>query len=124
MIDGEVAVSGGPVLIPQVRKTSNVIDRARGLLGRSRLRIGEALLIEPCASVHTMGMTYSLDLAFMDDTGLVLKVAENVRPLRCAGARGARSVLEMPAGGLEDAGIERGMRLVWRRPSGAIETNF
>ena len=38
--------------------------RARGLLGRPRLAPDQGLWIAPCASVHGLGMGYTLSMSF------------------------------------------------------------
>lgn len=73
--------------------------RAR-LLGLSHLSYEEAgsgLLIPRCASVHTFGMRFALDIVFLDREGRVLGFRRRVKPRRFAGCRGARSVLEIPS---------------------------
>lgn len=72
------------------------------LLGLSRLERSEAgpgLLIPRCASVHTFGMRFALDLVFLDAEGRPLALRRGVPPRRIAGHRGAAAVLELPAGG-------------------------
>ena len=46
--------------------------RSRGLLGRSGVE--GALLLRPCRSVHSLGMRFSMDVAFCDDDLQVLRV--------------------------------------------------
>jgi hypothetical protein len=73
--------------------------RAR-LLGLSRLHREEAgpgLLIPRCASVHTFGMRFALDLVFLDGNGRVLEVRRQVGRGRVVWCRGARAVLELPS---------------------------
>ena len=63
--------------------------RLRGLLGT--MPNEDLVLLTPCSDVHTFGMSYSLDLAFIDARGRVLKSYRNVEPgsrLRCAHAKG------------------------------------
>jgi uncharacterized membrane protein (UPF0127 family) len=45
--------------------------RRRGLLGRDHLE--GALVLRPCRWVHTIGMQFPLDVAFLDDDGQVVK---------------------------------------------------
>jgi uncharacterized membrane protein (UPF0127 family) len=73
--------------------------RAR-TLGLSLLDCGDAgtgLLIPRCASVHTFGMRFALDLYFLDADGAVLASRLAVPPRRFAYRRGAAAVLEVPA---------------------------
>jgi uncharacterized protein len=72
--------------------------RLRGLMGRRALASGTGLLIRPGASVHTCFMRFPIDVVFLDREHRVLRVAEAVRPWRLVGARGARAVVELPAG--------------------------
>ena len=47
------------------------------------------LLIAPCRDVHTFGMRVSLDIAFLDANGVVMRVSRDVgrwRRIRCPGA--------------------------------------
>jgi len=114
MIRGEIVVAGGSALISEVYKTTNAMERARGLLGRGRLEAGQAILLEPCAAIHTIGMGYPLDVAFLNEAGRVVKVASGLRPFRFASARGARAALEMNSGAMDRLGIVPGVRLEWR----------
>lgn len=73
--------------------------RLRGLLGTSS-NWGDgyrALLIPRCCSVHTFGMRYPLDIAFVDAQGTVLRSERNVVPGRLLSCKGACFVLERPS---------------------------
>jgi hypothetical protein len=83
--------------------------RLVGLLGRSGLAQGEALLLEPCSSVHTAFMRFPIDVIYLDREAKVVKVAPRMKPFRMGGVlRGARSVIELPAGVIERTGTARG----------------
>jgi uncharacterized membrane protein (UPF0127 family) len=72
--------------------------RAR-LLGLAfRRRAAEPLLIPRCRSVHTFGMRFAIDVVFLDAGGRVLRVVKRVPPCRIVSCRGARAVVEIPAG--------------------------
>jgi hypothetical protein len=62
-----------------------------------RERVGAGLLIPRCASVHTFGMRFALDVYFLDGDGRVLFVHRGVPPRRLRRCRGARAVLEIPS---------------------------
>lgn len=102
------------VLIPRAWRATGALDRMRGLLGRPALQRGEAMLIEPCSSVHTVGMAYPLDIAFIDGRGKILKLCGRVRPFRAAFALGTRSTLEMAGGEIARLGLAAGDELQWR----------
>ena len=73
-------------------------DRLRGLLGSPPPAPGHALLITPCASVHTAFMRYPIDVVFVDRHGRILKVVEALPPWRTAACWRARHTLELAAG--------------------------
>ena len=81
-----------------------------GLMGKRRIGADEGLLIEPCSSIHTMFMLFTIDVVFLDSERRVLKVA-TVPPFRAAFARGSRSVLELAEGIAARRGIEVGHQL-------------
>ena len=86
------------VNVLHIRIAGGFLQRARGLLLRPPLRANEALLIPGCASVHTFGMRYAIDVVFLDPLGRVLHVAGSLRPWRIASQPGAAAVLELLAG--------------------------
>ena len=73
-------------------------DRLVGLMGEEddrRLR----LVIPRCSSIHTWFMRKAIDVVFLDAQGKVVAVHPAVGPWKfLLGPRGARSVVEMPAG--------------------------
>jgi uncharacterized membrane protein (UPF0127 family) len=83
----------------------------RGLLGRRALPSGEGLLLRPAGSVHTAFMRFPIDVVFLDTDGAVVGIAPELRPWRAAGRRGARAVLELPAGECERRGLRTGDRV-------------
>jgi uncharacterized membrane protein (UPF0127 family) len=85
--------------------------RFRGLMGRDELAPGQGLLLRPVGSIHTCFMRFPIDVVFMDADLRVLRVAGEVGPWRARVQRGARVVLELPAGDAERAGIQAGDQL-------------
>ncbi len=74
--------------------------RVRGLLGRDGLEGG--LLLPRCRSVHTIGMRFAIDVAFLDRQGRVVAVVAPMRPWRVGRVRlRARQVVEAEAGAFE-----------------------
>ena len=94
--------------------------RRRGLLGRDGLREASAMLLAPCAAVHTAGMRFAIDVVFLDRQGFTVKVVRDLRPLRIALASGAHAVIEMPAGSLGWGDVLLGDRLYLTSASTAI----
>lgn len=89
------------------------LTRMRGLLGRRELPSGEGILLRPASSVHMAFMRFAIDAVFLDRDLRVVKIAPDLKPWRVAGARGAKSVLEIPAGEAARRGLTVGDRLVY-----------
>ncbi|HST45727.1 MAG TPA: DUF192 domain-containing protein [Luteimonas sp.] len=91
-------------------------QRLRGLLFRPALSPdgSEALVIVPCASVHTFGMAYPLDLVFLDREGRVCGWREALAPWRMAGCRGARATVELHGGTLARLAPRMGEAWTWQ----------
>ena len=87
--------------------------RLRGLLGRSTLTDNQGMLIYPCNSVHTIGMSYPLDIVYLNDKNQVLKITRNLKPWRSSGCKGATKVLELTAGNASKKNINQGDILSW-----------
>lgn len=66
--------------------------RLRGLLGTGRDE--RSLLLVPCKSIHTFGMPYALDVAFVDAEGTVIAACRGVEPGRRLSCRKAVAVIE------------------------------
>ena len=88
------------------------LTRMKGLLGRRYLPNGEGILLKPASSVHMAFMRFPIDAVFLDRELRVVKIAADLKPWRAAGARGSKSVLEIPAGEAARRGLSVGDRLV------------
>ncbi|HEX6782713.1 MAG TPA: DUF192 domain-containing protein [Solirubrobacterales bacterium] len=84
-------------LLSSVPVAEDFRTRLRGLAFRDREEAGPGLLIPRCASVHTFGMRFALDVYFLDGDGRALSVRRGVPPNRVLWCRGARKVLEIPS---------------------------
>lgn len=105
---------GGTGLATRVGVADSWWLRLRGLLGRPPLQAEEGLLLLECDSVHTVGMGYPIDVAFLDAKGTVVRSFACLAPWRIGvGGPGAVHVLELPAGRLEATGTATGTRLKW-----------
>jgi uncharacterized protein len=105
-------VETGLIMANRVTIASRRLDRAIGLLGRTRLEAGEALWITPCHGVHTWFMRFSIDVVAMDADGVIVDAVSMLKPWRMRLPKpGARSVLELPAGTLLNARTKIGHRI-------------
>ena len=75
-------------------------DRVRGLLGRDGLAPGEGMLFPRCNAIHTVGMKFPIDVAFLGRDGRPVKLVRSVPPGRLLvwGGWRARTTVEAAAG--------------------------
>ena len=104
-------VCGGRVLASAERAHRRGA-RAKGLLGRDG--IGGALVLTPCRSVHTLGMRFAIDVAYLDPDGVVIKIAHMRRNRIGWPVWKAKSVVEAEAGAFERWGLQVGQQVELR----------
>jgi len=96
--DGRVLASAD---VAETRRSRRV-----GLLGKTTT--DTALVITPCSWVHSLGMRFPLDVAYVDAQGTVLRAARlspwRIGPL----VRSSRFVIEAKAGSFERWGLAPG----------------
>jgi uncharacterized membrane protein (UPF0127 family) len=103
---GDIVVAG------RVLWATTSQQRRRGLLGRDHLDPDEGMYIVPCEWIHTFGMRFTIDVAFLSSDGVVLKVNHRLRPNRFSKlALRAQGALEIAPGRLIDTGTGVGDRL-------------
>jgi uncharacterized protein len=102
----------GTIVCERCLLAETALTRMKGLLGRRELPSGEGILLKPASSVHMAFMRFAIDAVFLDRDLRVVKVAADLKPWRAAGARGAKSVLEIPAGEAARRGLTEGDRLI------------
>jgi len=84
-----------------IHEASTLRSRLLGLALLRRAPSGHALLIADCRSVHTFGMRFPIDIAFLDEKGRALRVERAVGPRRVLGCHRAFAVIEAPAGEID-----------------------
>ena len=105
----QLRTAEGRVVCAQCAVASTPWKRFVGLQGRRSLAADEGLLFPHTGSIHMFFMRFAIDAVFCDAELRVLKVARGLRPWRTAAARGAKTTIELPAGGAD--GLEPGDRL-------------
>jgi len=89
----------GTVMAHEVRSASTAWERTVGLIGSPDLAPGGGLWLEPCSTVHTVGMRFAIDVVLLNRAGRVLAIAPNVPPLRpYVSHRSTAIIVELPAG--------------------------
>ena len=94
-----------------VRRADTFFSRLIGLLFSPPLQSGHALLIVPCASVHTAFMRFTIDVIFLDRAGRIKKIVPHLKPWRAATCAEAHQTLELAAGEAKRMGLTRGVSL-------------
>jgi uncharacterized membrane protein (UPF0127 family) len=86
--------------------------RIKGLLGEKDFKKGQALMITPCNSIHTLFMRFPIDVLFVDSDNRIVKLISHMLPFRISGIYfQAHFVIELPAGTLEATSTQKGDRL-------------
>ena len=101
-------------IVSEIELAETVWRRMKGLLGRSARDFieGKGLWISPSNGIHTIGMAFPIDVAYLDVQGQILKMYHQLVPFRVAAVmKSARSILELPAGTLLRTRTEIGDRL-------------
>ena len=80
--------------------------KGRGLLGRDSIE--GALVLTDCRWVHTLGMRFALDVAYLDDKGIVVKTVHMHRHRVGAPVWRARAVIEAQEGAFGRWGLRVG----------------
>ena len=99
----------GAVLAERLEWAGTSRARRTGLLGRDSLAPGGGLYLVPCPWIHTFGMAFPIDVAFLARDGRVLAVHESLPPNRLSRlVFRAEGALELPAGTLAATGTRVG----------------
>ncbi len=95
--------TAGVALATRAKEATSFWGKFRGLMLRGSLEAGEGLVIRPCNSIHMMFMRFPIDAVFFDTSGKVTRVARGLPRWRglAMGGRGAKGVVELPAGAAE-----------------------
>jgi uncharacterized membrane protein (UPF0127 family) len=105
-------VSDGRVLA-SAEVASSRRDRRRGLLGRDGTT--GVVVLEGTRWVHTVGMRFAIDVAYLDADGTVLKTVRMGRHRVGVPVAKARTVVEAEAGAFGRWGLRVGDRVEVRR---------
>ena len=96
-------------VLASVEVASSLAARSRGLLGKKSY--GGAMLLRHTRSVHTIGMRFPVDVAFLTRDLTVIATTTLGRQRIALPRRGGRCVLEAEAGAFERWQLVAGDRL-------------
>jgi len=83
--------------------------RMKGLLGKKELKKGQALILDPCNSIHTFFMRFPIDILFLDKNNKIIKTISCLKPFRLTSIYfNATSAVELPIGTIQSLSIQKG----------------
>jgi len=90
------------VLADRVKLADTFFSRLVGLLNRSSLEKGEALILKPSYAIHTLFMRFSIDALFLDKNGKVIGIIHAIKPFRFSPVYfGSQLTIEFPENTLQ-----------------------
>lgn len=100
----------GTVLADHAWVATGTLQRMVGLLNRSLLNAGEAMVFPSCWSIHTCFMRFSIDVLFVEQ-GHIRRVVPRVRPFQVVWSGQADMVIELPEGTVARTHTQAGDRI-------------
>ena len=113
------------VLPFKVHTARGVRERVRGLMREASMPADTGLWISPCKQVHTFGMKFPIDVAFVGHDGEILHMVHQMPRRRLSRlVWRAAGVLELPAGTLSGLGAKFADVIRWPDESDWAERNL
>jgi uncharacterized membrane protein (UPF0127 family) len=107
-----VNISKNEVVAQEAQLAVTMNQRMKGLLGREGLKANEALILEPCSSIHTFFMRFPIDVLFLDKNMQVIRVIQNMVPNRLSPIVWvSRMAIELPAGKVSQTNTQIGDKI-------------
>lgn len=99
-----------------IKNSSLIVEHANtfwlrliGLMFRNMLERNHVMVIEPCHSVHTFFMRYSLDLLILNKKGEIIGLIKDMKPGRVSSVyKGAVAFIECNVGTIDTFGFQIG----------------
>jgi uncharacterized membrane protein (UPF0127 family) len=93
----------------RIEIANKALTRMVGLLGRRGIAPGGGLLIRPSSGVHTIGMSFPIDVIGLDKKMRVIKLWNSLIPYRLTSLSWKmQTVIELPAGRISEIGVQLG----------------
>ena len=92
---------GDKIISNNILIADTLLTRLIGLMFKKQLVGSDGLLLDPCNSIHTFFMRYSLDIVFLSSENKIVKIVRGIKPWRMTWIYfRAKKTLELPAGKL------------------------
>lgn len=102
-------------IVHNLEVAGDVRSRTRGLIGHPPLESGQALMIPQSRWIHTFGMSFPIDVVYVDKKWCIVALTENLPPRRIDHpVLRAQAVIEMAPGEIRRLGLKLGDHLELR----------
>lgn len=102
-------LTSGAILVENGRVANGHWSRLKGLIGVKQLPPGDGLMILPSNSIHCMFMSIPIDVLYVSADHRVIGTDAEMKPWAIGKPRrGARYVIELPAGTIAATGTTQG----------------
>ncbi|MHB9034041.1 MAG: DUF192 domain-containing protein [Anaerolineae bacterium] len=92
-------IKNNNIISQSAHRANSYFRRLIGLMFRKTLSPGEALIINPCSSVHTHWMRFAIDVIYVNKDNVVVGIDHNLKPWRLGRFyKKVQYVIELPAG--------------------------
>jgi len=89
----------GDIIADRVEIADSFFTRLVGLMGRRGMQGNNALVLNPCSSIHTFFMRFSIDAVFIDGQGEVIHLIPEMPTYEISPVvKKAKMVIELPGG--------------------------
>ena len=96
----------------KIKIAEGFFNRLFGLIFKKELSNSEGLLFENCNSIHTLGMKYCIDAAFLNKSNEVIAIFCSLKPFRFTPfIKDASKVLELKSGFTKSIPLKVGDKL-------------
>lgn len=103
----------GKIIVPELEVAGSLWAQSIGLMGRRALASNMGLYIPHCNAIHTAFVRFPIDVIFLDSDLNAVRLISALEPWRLIGfVRGAKSVVELPAGTIQRQRIVVGQRFI------------
>jgi uncharacterized membrane protein (UPF0127 family) len=104
-----VQAGNGIIVAEKVMKAHTFFKRLKGLMFTKSLPSGCCIHIQPCRSVHTFFMKYTIDILYLDAQYNIVGVEANLKPGKIGAVySNSVSVIELPEGTIQQNDLQIG----------------
>lgn len=101
------------VIAEDVIIADTLFKRMKGLLGKKEFGKGQAIVLEPCNSIHTFFMRFPIDVLFLDKENKILKAVPSLEPFKLTRVYfSAARTVELSCGTIKSFSIKEGDSLL------------